>query len=261
MKRLIYLAFVLVLVFALTACGASSDHLAAIKKAGKMTVGTSADYPPFEYVDEAGNTTGFDVELMEEIARRMGVTIEWTDMPFDSLIAAVQGNKIDLSIAAFNYDEERDKTVDFTDAYYTSEDALVVLESFMGDTPTPDNLDQFIVGVQSGTTQDGWLTDNYEATGKLTADTLFRYERVDQVFMDLQAGRIQVVMADYVPAKTLANQFGGMKIVYQGVLSSGPMNIVIPDGDKNLQAEINKIIKELQDEGFIDALAVKYFAE
>jgi len=52
-----------------------------------------------------------------------------------------------------------------------------------------------------------------------------------------------------------------MKIVYQGVLSTGPMNIVIPDGDKHLQTEVNKIIKDLQDEGFIDALAVKYFSE
>ncbi len=261
MKRLVYLALVMVMVLALVACASSSDHLATIKKNGEMVVGTSADYPPFEYVDEAGNTTGFDVELMNEIGKRMGVVIVWTDMPFDSLIAAVQGAKIDASIAAFNYDEERDKTVDFTDAYYTSEDALVVLETLTGDMPTPENLDKFIVGVQSGTTQDGWLTDNYEAAGKLNADTLLRYERVDQSFMDLQAGRVQVIMADYVPAKALVEQFGGMKIVYQGVLSTGPMNIVIPEGDANLQAEMNKIIKELQDEGFIDALAVKYFAE
>jgi polar amino acid transport system substrate-binding protein len=70
-----------------------------------VVVGTSADYPPFEFVDEAGITTGFDVELMNEIGKRMGVTVEWTDMPFDSLIAAVQEGKIDMSIAAFNYDE------------------------------------------------------------------------------------------------------------------------------------------------------------
>jgi len=261
MKRLIYLAFVLVLVLSLVACSSSSDHLATIKKDGEMVVGTSADYPPFEYVDEAGTTTGFDVELMNEIGKRMGVIIIWTDMPFDSLIAAVQGAKIDASIAAFNYDEERDKTVDFTDAYYTSEDALVVLDTLTGDMPTPENLDKFIVGVQSGTTQDGWLTDNFESVGKLNQDTLFRYERVDQAFMDLQAGRIQVIMADYVPAKALVEQFGGMKVVYNGVLSTGPMNIVIPEGDANLQAEINKIIKELQDEGFIDELAEKYFTE
>mgnify|MGYP001766245286 CR=1 FL=1 len=85
--------------------------------------------------------------------------------------------------------------------------------------------------------------------------------RVDQAMMDLKNGRIDVMMSDYVPAQALATQLGGLKIVYQGVLSSGPMNIVIPDGDKELQQAINDIIKQLQDEGFIDALAVKYFAE
>lgn len=261
MKRLIYLATVLLLVIGLVACSSSSDHLAKIQKEGKMTVGTSADYPPFEYVDEQGKTTGFDVELMEEVGKRMGVTIVWVDMPFDSLIAAVQGGKIDAAIAAFNYDEDRDKTVDFSEAYYTTEDGLVVLETMTGELPTPENLDQFIVGVQSGTVQDGWLTDNFEAEGKLNANTLFRYERMDQAFMDLQAGRIQVIMADLVPAKALMDKFGGMKVVYQGELSTGPLNIVVPEGDSGLRAEINRIIRQLQEEGFILALSVRYFSE
>jgi ABC-type amino acid transport substrate-binding protein len=79
--------------------------------------------------------------------------------------------------------------------------------------------------------------------------------------LDLKSGRIEVMMSDYVPAQALAEQLGGLNIVYHGVLSSGPMNIVIPDGDKEVQQAINDIIKQLQDEGFIDNLAVKYFAE
>lgn len=261
MKRLILLVVVLTLTLAIAGCTSSTDHLAAIKDAGKVVVGTSADYPPFEYVDEAGNTTGFDVELMNEIGKRMGVTVEWTDMPFDSLIAAVQEGKIDMTIACLNYDEERDKTVDFSDAYYTSEDALVVLEGFTGDLTDPMNLANYIVGAQSGTTQDGWITDNLVTPSLLPEEKFMRYERVDQVALDLQAGRIEVMMSDYVPAQAIVDQFGGMKVVYHGVLSTGPLNIVIPDGDKNLQTEVNRIIKELQAEGFIDDLAVKYFSE
>ena len=63
-----------------------------------------------------------------------------------------------------------------------------------------------------------------------------------------------------IPAQALAEQLGGLKIAYHGVLSSGPMNIVIPDKDAELQKAINDIIKQLKDEGFIDKLAVKYFA-
>lgn len=261
MKRLIMLVMVLALMIGVVGCKASGDHLAAIKDAGKVVVGTSADYPPFEFVDEAGTTTGFDVELMNEIAKRMGVTVEWVDMPFDSLIAAVQESKIDMSIAAFNYDEERDKTVDFTDAYYTSEDAFVVLEGFAGDLTDPMKLADYKVGAQSGTTQDGWITDTLLTPGLITEDKFMRYERVDQAILDLKAGRIEVLMSDYVPAQAYVAQNEGMTIVYHGVLSTGPMNIVIPEGDSNLQAEVNKILKELQAEGFVDALAKKYFSE
>jgi ABC-type amino acid transport substrate-binding protein len=115
--------------------------------------------------------------------------------------------------------------------------------------------------VQTGTTQDSWLTDTLVATGKLPEDKLFRYDRVDQGMLDLQNGRIEVFMSDFIPAQALVEQLGGLTIVYNGVLSSGPMNIVIPNGDAELQQAVNDILKQLQEEGFIDELAVKYFAE
>ena len=73
-----------------------TDKLPIIKDKGKMVAGLSADYPPFEYVDANGNLAGFDVDLVNEIARRMGVEVEFVDMPFDSLVAAVQEGKIYL---------------------------------------------------------------------------------------------------------------------------------------------------------------------
>jgi polar amino acid transport system substrate-binding protein len=247
----------------LSACGAArpANHLEAIKQAGVIKVGTSADYPPFESVDANGVKVGFDIDLMTEIAKRLDVKLEWVDMPFDSLLAAVQEGKIDASISAFNYSEERDQTIDFTDAYYTSEDAFTVAEGFTGEIANPEDVAAYKVGVQTGTTQDSWLTDNLVASGALKEENLFRYDRVDQAMLDLKNGRIDVMMSDYVPAVALAEQLGGLKIVYQGVLSSGPMNIVIPEGDAELQQAINGIIKQLASEGFIDALAVTYFAE
>lgn len=262
MKRIFaVVSLVVVVSLLLTACGAASgSHLEAIKKAGVIKVGTSADYPPFEFVDGSGNKTGFDVDLMTEIAKRLNVKLEWVDMPFDSLIAGVQEGKIDLSISAFNYSEERDKVVDFTEAYYTSEDAFTVADTFAGSIANPEDVAAFKVGVQTGTTQDSWLTDTLVAGGKLPEANLFRYDRVDQIALDLKSGRIDVMMSDAVPAEALAKQLGGLKVVYKGVLSSGPMNIVIPEGDKELAQAVNEILKQLKDEGFIDSLAQKYFA-
>jgi polar amino acid transport system substrate-binding protein len=264
MKRIVACISLLLLIsLILAGCGSSraDNHLDAIKQAGVIKVGTSADYPPFESVDENGNKVGFDIELMTELAKRLDVKLEWVDMPFDSLIAAVQEGKIDASISAFNYSEERDQTIDFSDAYYTSEDAFTVAEGFTGTIVNPEDVAAYKVGVQTGTTQDGWLTDTLVADGALPEENLFRYDRVDQAMLDLKNGRIDVMMSDYIPAQSLAKQLGGLNIVYHGVLSSGPVNIVIPDGDVELQQAVNEILKQLQEEGFIDQLAVKYFAE
>jgi len=262
MKRnVIWLSLLIVMSIVLTACAssASGSHLDAIKEAGTIKVGTSADYPPFEYVDASGKKTGFDIELMEEIAKRMDVKLEWIDMPFDSLIAGVQEGKIDASISAFNYTEERDQVVDFTDPYYNGEDAFTVAEGFTGVIEDPEDVAAYKVGVQTGTTQDGWLTDTLVGGGLMPEGNLFRYERADQVALDLKSGRVDVMMADYIPAKALAEQLGGLKIAFVGVVSSGPMNIVIPQGDTELAQEMNTIIKQLLDDGFITELAIKYF--
>jgi polar amino acid transport system substrate-binding protein len=264
MKRSVFLvSLLIVLSLILTACGGttSTNHLEAIRQAGVIKVGTSADYPPFESVDESGNKVGFDIELMTEIASRLGVKLEWVDMPFDSLIAAVQEGKIDASISAFNYSEERDQMIDFSDAYYTSEDAFTVAEGFTGLIVNPGDVAAFKVGVQTGTTQDGWLTDVLVADGALPEENLFRYDRVDQAMLDLKNGRIEVMMSDYIPAQALVKQLGGLEIVYHGVLSTGPVNIVLPESDTELQQAVNEIIGQLQTEGVIDNLAVKYFAQ
>jgi polar amino acid transport system substrate-binding protein len=263
MKLRCVLVLVIVSAILLAGCQSAQEvsYLDKIQSANKVVVGTSADYPPYEYIDETGNLVGFDIELMEEIAERMGVELEWQDMPFDSLIAAVQEDKIDMSISCFNYSDERAQLVDFSDPYYTSMDAFIVAEGFTGTFNEPEDAANFKVGVQSGTVQDEWLTDELVDTGLLSESNLSRYERVDQAALDLQVGRIDILMADDVPAKAIVSQFDGLRIIYEGMLYTGPINIVLPKGAGDLQTEVNRIIADLQAEGFIDALAEKYFIE
>ena len=258
MKR----TFVLVLVIAalvLSACGggASANHLDAIKKAGVIKVGTSADYPPFESVDKSGNKVGFDIDLMTEIAKQLGVKLEWVDMPFDSLIAGVQENKIDAAISSMNYTEERAKQVTFTDAYYTLEDSFLVADNFKGQIKAEADITQYNIGVQTGTTQDTYLTDLVKS-GTLKENKLFRYDRADQAALDLKSGRIEVLMADSDPAKMLAKQVGGIKVAYSALLTSGPVNIALPLNDNDTAKAINDILKTLKSNGFIDKLVQKH---
>jgi len=261
MRRIFcFVLLVAAITLALSACGPKepANHLEAIKQEGKLVAGTSADYPPFESIDENGNMVGFDIDLINEIGKRMGVEVEIQDMPFDSLIASVQGGKIDLSIAAFNYTEERDKTVDFTDAYYYAEDGFLVAEDFAGEITAPEDAAQYKVGVQTGATADGWATENLLDAGLMPEENLFRYERMDQAALDVKAGRIDILITDYIPAQALADEIGGLKVVYHAEVSTGPVNIIVPEGDTELTAELNKIIADLLEEGFIDGLAERH---
>nr|6Y16_A Chain A, Amino acid ABC transporter, periplasmic amino acid-binding protein,Amino acid ABC transporter, periplasmic amino acid-binding protein [Thermotoga maritima MSB8]6Y16_B Chain B, Amino acid ABC transporter, periplasmic amino acid-binding protein,Amino acid ABC transporter, periplasmic amino acid-binding protein [Thermotoga maritima MSB8] len=89
-----------------------------IKSRGYLLVGLSADFPPFEFVDENGNIVGFDVDLAKEIARRLGVELKIVDMTFDGLIPSLLTKKIDVIISGMTITEERKKVVAFSDPYF-----------------------------------------------------------------------------------------------------------------------------------------------
>lgn len=244
----------------LTACApqAPASHWEAIEKAGKLKIGTSADYPPFEYVDENGEFAGFDVEIMKAVGDQLGVEIEIVDMPFDSLIAAVQEGKIDMSVSAFNYSEERDEVVDFTIPYYNAEDGFLVSSDFAGKITAPEDIAQYVVGAGPGTTQDGWIQENLIDAGLMSEDNYFKYDRIDQAALDVKSGRIDVLMAEAAVINAFAREMEGLQVAYVGQMSSGPVNMVIPQGDTELGEKLNAAIQELLEAGFMDEMVVKY---
>ena len=261
MKRLtLLLSIAVLLAGALSACGSGepANALEAVQQAGKIVVGTSADYPPFEFVDESGEIVGFDIDLANEIGQRMGLEVEIVDMPFDSLIAAVQEGKIDISIAAFNYTEERDKSVDFTDPYYYAEDGFLVAEDFAGEITKPEDAANYRVGVQTGATADSWVTENLVDAGLMAEENVFRYERMDQAALDVKNGRIDILITDYIPAQALAEEVGGLKVIYHAEVSTGPVNIITPEGSTELTEALNDVIAEMLEDGFIDQLSTKW---
>ena len=217
-----------------------------------LVVGTSADYEPFEYIDAEGNYTGFDIELMEEIGARMGVEIEWQDIAFDGLIGSLQSDKIDAIIAAMSATPERDEQVDFTDPYFIGADAIIVAEGSGIVINKNEDMAGHKVGVQSGTIQEEWIDENIDAD-------LSRYERAEQVIMDLRSGRIDVAALDFYVAQTFIDQ-GGVELALKTEFAGEHMAIAVKDGNSELQQELDTIIDELQSEGFVDELAMKYLS-
>jgi len=262
--KLVSKVFVISMMIALliTSCApkAPKNKLEEIKTKGKMVVGTSADYAPFEFKDAQDNFAGFDMDLIREIGKRMGVQVEIQDMAFDSLVAAVEQGKVDVVIASMAPTEERLKKVDFSITYHYQKNSFLVANNSTITLQTPEDAAKYKIGVQTGTTLDDWVTKNLVNTGKMPAENLLRYERADQSILDLQAGRIDLVLTDAGPAKEY-QKTGQAKVILTAKLFDTGENIALKKGEVELKAELDKAIQQLLDEGFIDKLAKQYDLE
>ena len=250
---------VLCVVFLLGTLGqAFADVLSDIKEKGVITVGTSADYPPYEFKDESDNFVGFDMELMGEIAKRMGVKLEVVDMGFDTLIAALQNNKVDAVIAAMQATPERDEKVDFTDVYHNISDAFLVKAGSGIKMNSPYDAAGLKIASQTGTIQEKWIQDNLVKTGKTKAEDVFSYERVDNAAMDVGAGRVDVLFIISDPAKKHAEKEGLEIALITTETVAGGQSVAVAEGEAALRDELNKVIAALKEDGTIQKLMDKY---
>jgi len=258
--RIFFVVLIAALLVSACAPKAPANKLEEIKAKGKIVVGTSADYPPFEFKDEQDNFAGFDMDLIREIGKRMGLEVEIQDMAFDTLVAAIEQGKVDAVIAAMAPTEERLQKVDFSITYHVQKNTFLAAPDSSISFTDPMQSAQYKIGVQTGTTLDDWVTNNLVDTGKLPAENVFRYERADQSILDLQAGRIDIVLTDAGPAKEYAKN-GQAKIVLTAKLFETGENIALTKGEAALKAEIDKVLQQMIDEGFVDQLAEKYGLE
>ena len=236
---------------------AIADDWSRIQAAGKIVVGTSADYPPFEFINAQNDFDGFDIALIREIGKRLGLTVEIKDISFDGLIAALKGNQIDAIVAAMSATPERDKEVDFTINYFVGTDAILVKEGSPLTFNTAEEMAGKKIGVQAGTIHETWVQENLVATGKSKEADVSRYERAELAIADLKNGRVDVVAMDYFAALAYIEQ-GGITLALEQNLSGENMAIAVREGSTRLQAEFNKVIQQMWDDGTIDRLAEEY---
>ncbi len=258
-KVLVALLLAVALVFSVAAVAGCKpkNALQAILKAKKIIVGTSADYPPFEFVDEAtGNYTGFDVELMEMVAEKLGVTVEWKDMTFDIVLNSLQSGQINAAIAAMSINPERQEQALFSNPYWESPNAVLVK---VGSTVTiTDPLVDFpalLIGVQSGTIHETYVKELIDA-GTMEAANLSSYPRADQAILDLVAGRLDAVYMDAAAAQAFTVSHPVVIAMVHKVESG--MGIAVMLGEQELVDRINEILAQLTEDGSIEALADKY---
>ena len=214
-----------------------------------LYVGTNAEFQPFEYLED-GKIVGFDVELMEAIAKTMGKTVEWKNISFDGLLPALQAKKLDVIIAGMTATEERMKFVNFSEAYYTSNQMILinkenpVVESFEG-------LAGHNVGVILGYTGD-------IAVSALENVKVQRYNGAGEAIMALKAKKVDAVVLDSEPAKNYAKQNPELGLINTDVAKE-EYAIAVGKDNKALADEIDKALKVLKEDGTYDTLIQKYF--
>lgn len=231
----------------------------AIAAAGKIVVGTAADYPPFSFYTPNFQMDGFDLALMREIGRRLGVQVEFKDFAFDGLLGAVQLNQVDVAIAAISVTPEREGVVDFSQIYYVGEDGILARpDDDIGPIRTSNDMVGQRIAVQHGSVYESWVQRTLVDSGVIGADLLRPYGDMALAAQDLAANQVDMVIMDFVPAETLARS-QNLAIAGQGLVRQG-FAIATHQGDSSVVEQINSVLTELQNEGFIAALVEQYLA-
>lgn len=223
-----------------------------------ITAGTAPGFPPFE-MKEDGELVGFDVDLLEAVIGQTDYTLSgWEEFEFDSLIPALNNNNIDVIAAGMTINDDRDQTIDFTDPYYTSNQAVVVRSD--GDF-SPEGLSDLAdsqIGAQSGTTGEGVVQD--ELVGNEISESQYSaYGNYVLAIEDLENGNTGAVMIDVPVAETFAaNRPVEVAFVYE---TDEEFGFGVRSNADDLASSLNGGLSTVQDDGTYEELTAEWFAE
>ncbi|EAI5357419.1 basic amino acid ABC transporter substrate-binding protein [Campylobacter upsaliensis] len=215
-----------------------------------LRVGTAPNYKPFDYKEDA-KLTGLDIDLVNEIAKREGIELTWVEMSFDGLIPALKTGKIDMIASAMSATEDRRKSVDFSDVYYTTKN-LYIKKKDNETLNSKEDLEGKIIGVQLGTLQ--------EPAAKAIKDTKVQSnESLSVVIMELKEGKIDAVVADKDVSTGYLKENADLMGFFEEEDGSEGFSFAF-DKDKQKEAieKFNKGLKDLKADGTYDQILTKY---
>lgn len=235
-------------------CGGGSSSTSEESSGGSgggetLTVGSDIPYPPFEQ-GRPGHYTGFDIELIEAIAQKIGRKAEVQDTSFETIFRDVAQGKFDAAISAATITEEREKAVDFSNPYYLSEQAVLVTEG--SPIKSLEDLEGKTVGVQQGT------TGQELAKEELGGSEIRPYPEGPDAVNALKAGTVEGVVIDAPVAKNAVEKSGGVEIA-EVIATEEDYGIVVAQGEEELLEEINKGLEEVEKDGTYTKIFEKWF--
>ena len=236
----------------LTKTDAKDQSLSEVLKRGKIVVGTFPEFSPMTFKDDAEINIGYDIDLINDVAERMGVEVEIKEMTFPSLFPAVKEKEIDIAISSITITPERSKTVLFSIPYFTSGQSIVLREDYT-DIAAPEDFPGKKIAAIRNTTCEAAAKDYIGDPSELVT-----FETLNEELDALKAGEVDAVVHDYCVAAYITNLDPDIKIVgdpftqeYYGMMS----NI----NNKALIGKINEILREIKREDGLKELDTKWF--
>lgn len=238
------------------ASGSADNQLEAIKAAGVLNVATSADFAPFEFhalIDGKDTIVGADIDMVNEIADRLGVEVNILDLDFNAVLTALQQGKADIAVSGISATDERKQTFDFTDNYFTPEQKLVVNKNNESAFDSIESLTGKKVGAQKGSIQEMIVQD------QLADSQLVSIAKVPNLVNELKQGSIDGLVLESAVAESYVAQNDDLVITDVALEASegDSYAIALPKGSTELQEELNSILKELIEDGTIDEYVQK----
>jgi len=252
MKR--FLAFTLAVMMVLTVlAGCAPANKSMTLTEGKLIMSTNAAFPPYEMEKDGGGYEGIDVEIAQEIAKKLNLTLEIKDMDFDSALLAVQEGKSDIVMAGVSVTEDRKLVMKFSDSYATGVQVVIVKE---GSDVNMDNLGEKMIGTQRGTTGYLYASDTPE-NGGYGEDHVKAYDNGATAVQALVEGKVDCVIIDEAPAKEFVAANTGLTIL-EGKWVEEDYAIGMNKENAALQEAVNNALKELKADGTVDGIIAKY---
>jgi len=233
--------------------GHPTSIMASITPRHYILVGTNTPYPPFEVYNATTQVfSGFEIELMERVAAYWNLTVVWNDMNFDALVGACKAGTVDVICAAMFLTPQRAGELAASTPYLSMNEVVVVKNASSLTITKLEDLNNKTVGVQTGTVEDGELTDINTAGGTID---LHRYTSADLMFTDLNAGTLDALYIDE-PVYVVYNKIYTLKTIF--TVEAPPICAYVrPDG-LDLLGSINLALYALEANGTISAMVTKY---
>ncbi|MDA3901422.1 MAG: ABC transporter substrate-binding protein [Spirochaetes bacterium] len=235
---------ILILIFvSILACSKKDDSV--IRFAG------SGGYPPFNYMNNDNEVIGFDVDVAQEIANRLGKELKYVTTAWDGIIEGLRAGRYEAILGSMAITEERKKIVDFSTPYYYS-GAQIIVKKDSG-ISSPDQLNSsHTIGLVTGTT--------FEQDAEKLGAEIKLYEDDNQTLIELLNGRLDAVITDRVVGLNAITKIeGGSKLTLAGSLLRTEECAIAFQKDSTLRDEVNKVLQEMRDDGTLKAISDKWF--